>query len=44
MEDEEAAVHHFVELLERVDGQVDEHAEHLIVDAVVTDADKTWLQ
>lgn len=44
MEDEQAASHDLCELLEDTHCQVNHHAEHLIADAIVTDANQTWLQ
>ena len=44
MQNEQTAIHHLVELIEDVYGQVYKHAEHLIIDGLVADADQTWLQ
>ena len=43
MQNEQTSIHHFAELVEDIDCQVDKHAEHLIIDCFVTDADYAWL-
>lgn len=44
MQDEQATSHYFLELLEHLDGHVDEGCQHLIIDLGVAQADDAWLE
>ena len=44
MQDEEPTVHDLAEMIEDVDRQIDEQVQHLVADALISNAHQTWLQ